>query len=262
MTHQLTFLNDQPVVAPAKCSRLGSFAKQVVMLYLLLDKSGSMAGPKITQLNYVMGELPAILLNRLQTTLAGLTVQVQVISFTHTATAAFPEPISLEQWHHAPLVADGGTSFIAPFDELDSQLRSLRNMTLAPCIILASDGHSHDCPQTALRRLLANPRAKHGVRSAVAIGNDADRATLTQFLSEGQPLREADNPEDIADAIVKATMASIQQSITPATRLTAPGLPATGGASLPSIIAGGLSPQDVQALRDAGIDPGELRESA
>ena len=70
---------------------------------------------------------------------------------------------------------------------------------LSPVIVLLSDGRPTDDYELALRELLRLPWGQHAVRLAVAIGRDADRDVLRQFISDSNmaPL-EANSPEALA----------------------------------------------------------------
>jgi len=256
--HQLSLLENPSPELSLPRPRLNSFVRRILSVTYMLDKSGSMEGKKITALNCAMGEVGAELRNRANTTFAGLTVQVQVIAFESDARCLFSEPVSLDQWHHLPLTADGGTSFAAAFEAWEEQLRGLGSkLALAPCGILLSDGHSPDS-EPAFQKLMCNPRAKLSVRGAVAVGKDADRETLSSFLSPGQVLHEVDDPAGIVDAIIVATMASIAQSMAPKTQQNIELRGEPSPQTMPSLIDGGLTEEQKEAMRAAGIDPDNL----
>lgn len=246
---------------PPESTSIVSFVRRVLWLTFLLDTSGSMQGAKITSVDYAMGELVPIIRKMLTGKLAGYDLRVMVISFSSSAKVE-QSWVSPESWTYSSLKADGGTSFEAAYDLWGQELSGLADtLSVAPVGILLSDGRPSRSPDAALKRLMTNPLAKHSQRAAVAVGSGADRNELNKFVSEGQKVYDVDAPEEIADAITAATLAAVEGSIAPATGRAADAAPshlAGNGASIPSIIHSSLTPAEMQALRDAGIDPKEL----
>jgi uncharacterized protein YegL len=85
---------------------------------------------------------------------------------------------------------------------------------LPPVLVLVSDGQPTDDYQAGLRALMATTWGPRSLRLAVAIGRDADRDVLQQFIGYGTghaPL-QADDPDAIIDAIQWATTAATRMA--------------------------------------------------
>ena len=76
-----------------------------------------------------------------------------------------------------------------------------------PTIILVSDGHPGDNWQAALQEFVSSGRSQKCDRMAMAIGDDADREVLGQFVAgTSNPLFEAADAEDILNFFKMVTM--------------------------------------------------------
>jgi uncharacterized protein YegL len=79
-------------------------------------------------------------------------------------------------------------------------------------IIVASDGHPTDEWRQPLEDLKAHPRAGKALRLALAIGDDADRLALGDFVTAEYPVLEADQPEKIKSFFTYVTFATKTRS--------------------------------------------------
>jgi uncharacterized protein YegL len=96
----------------------------------------------------------------------------------------------------------------------------MSDRALPPVLVLISDGRPTDDYQPSLERLLAEPWGGRAVRLAVAIGQDADRDVLEQFIATpgARPLR-ANSPESLVRQIRWASTAALASASAPASRL-------------------------------------------
>ena len=83
-----------------------------------------------------------------------------------------------------------------------------------PTLILVSDGQPNDKWEEPLRALLGSERASKAFRVAVAIGADADRGVLRDFLAEPSArVFEANEAQDISEFFRRVTM-SVSRALT------------------------------------------------
>jgi uncharacterized protein YegL len=92
-------------------------------------------------------------------------------------------------------------------------------------LALVSDGQPTDEWRAGLKALDATPWGKRAVRVAIAIGDDADRAVLKEFLAnpELEPL-DANSPKALAAAIRWASTVAVKAASTPVAGPGAKGL--------------------------------------
>lgn len=86
---------------------------------------------------------------------------------------------------------------------------------LPPVLALVSDGQPTDDWRSGLRAIDDTPWGKRAVRVALAIGDDADKSMLKEFLAnpELEPLH-AKNPRQLAAAI-RWMSTAVKQASTP-----------------------------------------------
>jgi len=85
-----------------------------------------------------------------------------------------------------------------------------------PVLALVSDGVPTDDWKAGLKAIDATPWGRKAVRVAIAIGTDADRGVLQEFLGnpELQPL-DANSPKQLAAAIRWASTAAVKAASQP-----------------------------------------------
>ena len=135
----LDFDDDDPLGATA-------VSKKSLVIFFLIDTSGSMKGKKMGQLNTVMEELiPEI--RRVGE--ADTDVKVAVLTFSTDVKWMYSAPISIEEFEWARLGAEGVTSMGAAFTELAARMsrNSFLNspsLSFAPVMFLMTDGYPSD----------------------------------------------------------------------------------------------------------------------
>lgn len=128
-------------------------------------------------------------------------VLVRVLRFATGAEWSDSGAAPLAKFTWPQLQAGGVTDLGAGLRLLTDELASPRmpERALAPVVVLLSDGRPTDDYESALRALLRLPWGQHAVRLAVAIGRDADRDVLRQFIADPSvPPLEANSPEALA----------------------------------------------------------------
>ena len=172
----LDFDDDDPLSAT-------SVSKKSLVIFFLIDTSGSMRGTKMGELNTVMEELiPEI--RRVGE--ADTDVKLAVLTFSTDVKWMYSQPINIEDFEWTRLNADGVTSMGAAFKELS--VRMSRNsflnspsLSFAPVIFLMTDGYPSDDYQAGLKALQSNSWYKFGLKAALGIGQEANDDMLAEF---------------------------------------------------------------------------------
>lgn len=192
----LDFDDDDPLGATA-------VSKKSLVIFFLIDTSGSMRGTKMGELNTVMEELiPEI--RRVGE--ADTDVKLAVLTFSTDVKWMYPEPISIEDFEWTRLEADGVTSMGEAFSELS--LRMSRNgflnspsLSFAPVIFLMTDGYPSDDYKAGLKALESNSWYKFGLKAALGIGSEANDDMLAEFTGTKDTVVHAYSGEQLAQMI-------------------------------------------------------------
>ena len=172
----LDFDDDDPLSAT-------SVSKKSLVIFFLIDTSGSMRGTKMGELNTGMEErIPEI--RRVGE--ADTDVKLAVLTFSTDVKWMYSQPINIEEFEWTRLNAEGVTSMGAAFKELS--LRMSRNsflnspsLSFAPVIFLMTDGYPSDDYQAGLKALQSNSWYKFGLKAALGIGQEANDDMLAEF---------------------------------------------------------------------------------
>ncbi len=191
-------------------------AKKSLVLFFLVDVSGSMSGTKIGTLNTVMEEvIPAI---RGEGG-ADVDIKIAVLKFSNGCEWMDDEPVSIEtfQWDRRSIEAQGLTDMGAAFEELADKMsrkKFLRSPSLsyAPVIFLLTDGYPTDDYQAGINRLKTNKWYKYGLKVALGIGEDAENTKdiLKEFTTTEETVVYAFNGEQLAHLIRKIAVDSVK----------------------------------------------------
>jgi uncharacterized protein YegL len=190
--------------------------------FLLVDCSGSMAADgKMQALNNAVREmLPHLESVSAQNPHAELLVRS--IAFSSGARWHVSEPTEPARLRWEDLTAEGYTDLGAALQLLAAELEvpPMPRRALPPAILLVSDGLPTDDSDAGLEQLLETPWGAHAVRTAVAIGRDADLDGLRRFLGspDAEPLT-ASNPEQLVRCL---RWASVHAGLTASTVATGP----------------------------------------
>ena len=187
-------------------------AKKSMVLFFLIDCSGSMGGSKIGTVNSVMEELiPEIR----GIGGADADIKIAVLKFSGGSEWMYSEPISVEDFEWKPLDAENVTDLGSAFTELSSKLsrNSFMNspsLSFAPVMILMSDGYPTDNFEKGLDELRKNRWYAAGIKAAVAIGEDADFDILSRFTGNPDSGVNAHNGEALAKLVKFVVVTSSQ----------------------------------------------------
>ncbi|WP_295079133.1 VWA domain-containing protein [Ruminococcus sp.] len=189
-----------------------SVSKKSLVVFFLIDTSGSMKGKKMGELNTVMEELiPEI--RRVGE--ADTDVKVAVLTFSTEVRWMYANPIPIEDFEWARLRASGVTSMGAAFKELNHRMsrNSFLNspsLSFAPVIFLMTDGYPSDDYKEGLRELQTNSWYKFGLKAALGIGQEANDNILAEFTGSKDTVVHAYSGGQLAQMIKIIAVTSAQ----------------------------------------------------
>jgi uncharacterized protein YegL len=173
--------------------------KRQLVLFFLVDTSGSMIGEKIGAVNTACRE--ALMDDEFKS--AGgsdADIVVAVLEFSNGCRWQTPVPVPIASFQWRELDADGGTDLGEACKELSKKLD--RNAFLnapggsaAPVILLLSDGCPTDDFEAGLKILKQNKYYKQTIRLACAIGDDTDFDVLADFTGSHESVLKVHTPE-------------------------------------------------------------------
>lgn len=165
-------------------SVLGSLTSPVRMptdLVIVLDKSGSMSGAKITHAHAAIRELIGKLSNR---------DRLALITFSHDAQVRIPLERATDQRRSAWLNtvygigAGGGTRMLPALQMAMDMVEYRRGMSRVPRVIVLSDGLTEGTPES-LHRQATRAAAGEFALSTVGIGADFNEALMASLADHG-----------------------------------------------------------------------------
>lgn len=186
--------------------------KRQMVLFFLIDTSGSMQGTKIGAVNTAIREV----LPELQD-VGGSDIDLKVacLTFSSGCQWMYPEPISSESFQWNNVEADGVTDLGEACRELSEKLSrneflKAPSASVAPAIFLMSDGEPTDDFESGLKELKQNNWFKYAIKVAVAIGDDANTETLAKFTGNIEAVITVHTPEALKKWIRKVSITSTQ----------------------------------------------------
>ena len=180
-------------------------ARRTMVLFFMVDTSGSMEGSKIGTLNAAIEDvLPEI--RQLSGDNADAQIKIAVLEFSDGAKWLTPAPMAISDYAWNYLNASGVTDLGAACKELNAKLSRNAFMndvagSFAPAIFLLSDGEPTDDYKKALGELQENNWFKKAIKAAVAIGDDANHEILKEFTGNSESVLTVHNPEALKKLI-------------------------------------------------------------
>ena len=178
-------------------------SRKSLVIFFLIDTSGSMKGKKMGELNTVMEELiPEIR----KVGEADTEVKVAVLTFSTDVRWMYSNPIPIEEFEWARLRASGVTSLGAALKELNARMSrngflNSPSLSFAPVIFLMTDGYPSDDYKAGLKELQANSWYKFGLKAALGIGNEANDDMLAEFTGSKETVVHAYSGGQLAQMI-------------------------------------------------------------
>ena len=169
-------------------------------LFLMIDTSGSMAGAKIGAVNDTMDSL----LEELQGLSAeGYALDLSVLQFARNCHWMYEEAIEIEDFQWKELNCGGMTSLGQACLKLTKRIENIPKEDSVE-ILLMSDGCPTDDYDEGLDALNALPIYVKAMRTAIAIGDDADIPSLLKFTGDENRIYKVDALADLLQTIRQA----------------------------------------------------------
>lgn len=186
--------------------------KRQMVLFFVIDTSGSMQGSKIGAVNTAVREVLPELKDA-----GGSDVDLKVacLTFSSGCQWMYPTPIASESFQWNQVEADGVTDLGEACRELSKKLSKNEFLkapsgSVAPAIFLMSDGEPTDDFESGLAQLKQNNWFKYAIKFAVAIGDDANKDVLAKFTGNIEAVIILHNPEALKKWIRKVSITSSQ----------------------------------------------------
>ena len=191
---------------------IDGIVKRQMVLFFVVDTSGSMQGTKIGAVNTAIREVLPELKD------AGgsdIDLKVACLTFSSGCQWMYPTPIASDSLQWTTVDADGVTDLGAACRELNDKLSKngflkAPSGSVAPVIFLLSDGEPTDDFESGINLLQQNNWFKHGIKVAVAIGDDANKDVLAKFTGNIEAVITVHTPEALRKWIRKVSITSSQ----------------------------------------------------
>ena len=186
--------------------------KREMVLFFVIDQSGSMSGTKIGAVNTAVREV----IPELKTVGgADVDLKIAVLTFSTGCQWMHSTPVSVENFTWNNVQASGVTDFGAACIELNEKMAKTGFLkspsgSVAPAIFLMSDGQPSDEYKNGIAKLQSNNWFKYGIKIAVAIGDDADIDVLTEFTGNREAVITVHTPEALRRMIRFVSITSSQ----------------------------------------------------
>lgn len=195
--------------------------RRTMVLFFLVDTSGSMEGEKISSLNVAIQEvLPYI--KDISESNVDAQIKVAVLEFSSGTEWMYPQPVNVDEFTWRDLEAGGLTCLGEACTELHDKLSASHGFmneaagSFAPAIILFSDGEPTDDYKRGLEKLRNNNWFKAAIKVAIAIGSDdnSNQSILAEFTSNKEAVLTVHNKEQLKKIIrfVSVTASQVASS--------------------------------------------------
>lgn len=160
-------------------------ARRTMVLFFVVDTSGSMSGSKIGTVNAAVEEIVPEL-KEISESNADAQIKVATLAFSTGAKWINSTPVAAENFRWNYLDATGVTDLGEACNQLNEKLSRNAFMSdvagsFAPAIFLLSDGEPTDNYRHGLEKLKQNNWFKKAIKVAIAIGDDANQNVLAEF---------------------------------------------------------------------------------
>lgn len=189
--------------------------RRTMLLFFVVDSSGSMEGTKIGELNVAISEVMPVI-GDISASNADAQIKIAALEFSSGTEWMYPQPVEAEQFQWRDLEAGGLTCFGEACSELNGKLSKTHGFmndaagSYAPAIILFSDGEPTDNYKHELEKLKNNSWFKHAIKVAIAIGEDANQDILAEFTTNKEAVLTVHNKEQLKKIIRFVSVTSSQ----------------------------------------------------
>lgn len=179
--------------------------RRTMVLFFIVDTSGSMSGSKIGAVNTAIEEVLPELVD-ISKENADAQIKIAAMDFSTGCRWITPSPIEAENFTWNYLDASGVTDLGEACIKLNEKLSRNEFMndvvgSFAPAIFLLSDGAPTDDYTKGLSKLKENNWFKKAIKVAVAIGDDADVSVLEEFTGNSESVLTVHTPEALKKMI-------------------------------------------------------------
>lgn len=173
--------------------------RRTMVLFFVVDCSGSMSGSKIGTVNSAIEEIVPEIKNISEEN-ADAQIKVATLAFSTGAQWMDSAPVAAENYRWNYLDANGVTDLGEACTQLNEKLSRNAFMSdvtgsFAPAIFLMSDGEPTDNYRHGLDKLKQNNWFKKAIKVAVAIGDDANQTVLSEFTGNSEAVITVHSPE-------------------------------------------------------------------
>ena len=216
-------------------------ARRKMVLYLLLDVSGSMNGQKVAAVNEVVKDCVPFI-GEFSASNPDAEIYVNVLFFADDSWWLYPAPIPADQFAWKDVGASGGTDLGSACRELGRHLHRSADLgnpagAFVPAVILISDGQPNEGWETDFEQhLMTNRWFLASLKRAVAIGNDAVIDPLAKFTGSRERVVTVHNVDALKEVL----------------RLTTKGLSTIGATS--SLTGSGTKDDQLTEVIKDGVD--------
>lgn len=213
-------VQNQPVATPDVSNIVTSLKKRAMVVFFVVDISGSMRGARIGAVNdAIRNVLPELKKRERGNTAAEIRIAVLEFSTRANWRTLLPEPVSTFQYQDIENVG-GGTSYGTAFAALNEKLsrKQFLNATAGaytPLIIFMTDGKPSDMGlyEEELERLKQNKWFQYSTRAGIAIEEGAlspeCKRVLMEFTENEKNVYEAKNTVILAKQIELVTLTGV-----------------------------------------------------
>lgn len=173
--------------------------RRTMVLFFVVDTSGSMSGSKIGTVNSAIEEIVPELKDISETN-ADAQIKVATLAFSTGARWIDSAPVAAENFRWNYLDANGVTDLGEACRQLNDKLSRNAFMSdatgsFAPAIFIMSDGEPTDNYRRGLDILKQNNWFKKAIKVAIAIGEDANKQVLAEFTGNSEAVITVHSPE-------------------------------------------------------------------
>ena len=192
-------------------------ARRKMILFFLIDTSGSMSGKKIQSVNDAIENVLPII-GEISDENPDAEINIAAMKFSTGVDWVYNEPKEAKDFIWQPVSPEALTSLGEACRELNRKLSRTNGFMptstgsgyYAPAIILLSDGGPTDDFPGGLKVLKENSWFKNAIKVAIAIGEDADEDVLREFTGSSEAVIKVHNIDALKTMIRVIAVTSSQ----------------------------------------------------
>jgi uncharacterized protein YegL len=235
--------------------------RRTMVLFFIIDTSGSMDGDKIGAVNTAVREVvPEI--RDISNDNADALIKIAVLEFSSGAKWLTSNgPVDANDYNWTNLDAAGTTDLGAAYKALNEKLSTKAFMaeatgSFAPALFLLSDGEPTDNWQPELDKLKQNNWFKAAIKVALAIGDGADKDVLKAFTGSIETVMEVHNRAMLMK-MIKFVSVRASQVASKSTNAVDPSSGDTGDQAKQNELAQNLNEIKEEIASDPAADQGD-----